>query len=84
MKKIYEKPYICVESFTISDFIAGDCEHDVGYGDLGTTKLCSIKDPDFPSETLFNDPSVCSVIWDEDTNKGCYHIPTGGHGYFGS
>lgn len=84
MKKTYIKPYICIEAFEVSEFIAGDCAIDVGFGDLGASKTCSIPDPDFPSENLFNDYDTCTLLWDDGTDKGCYHIPVNGHGYFGS
>lgn len=84
MKKVYEKPYACMESFEVSDFIAGNCAIDIGFGDMGTSKPCSMPDPDFPSEQLFNDYGTCSLLWDDGTDKGCYHIPVNGHGYFGS
>ena len=86
MKTVYEKPYASMETFEVSDFIAGNCAIDVGFGDLGATKTCSIPDPDFGEfgETLFNDYGICSLLWDDGTDKGCYHIPVNGHGYFGS
>lgn len=84
MKKVYKKPYACMEVFEVSDFIAGNCALDVGFGDLGATKPCAIPDPDFGIEMLFNDLSVCTLTWDENYDTGCYHIPEGGHGYFGS
>ena len=86
MKKTYIKPYICIEAFEVSEFIAGDCAIDVGFGDVGASKTCSILDPDFGEfgETLFNDYETCSLLWDDGTDKGCYHIPVNGHGYFGS
>ena len=75
MKKVYKKPYACMEVFEMSDFIAGNCTIDVGFGDTGATKLCSIPDPDFGDmgEMLFN-----------NYDTGCYDIPVGGQGYFGS
>ena len=86
MKKSYEKPYACMEVFEVSDFIAGNCTIDVGFGDTGATKLCSIPDPDFGDmgEMLFNNYDVCTLIWDENYDTGCYDIPVGGQGYFGS
>lgn len=87
MKKIYRKPSAVCELFNVSEFIAGNCEHDVGFGDTGASKLCSIEDPDYPGlekPTLFNDKHVCEILWDDGYDTGCYHIPTEGHGYFGS
>lgn len=86
MKKIYKKSYACVESFEMSEFIAGNCEIDVGFGDTGSANPCSMSDPDIPEDRLFNDYTTCTMLWDdpENTDKGCVHIPQNGHGYFGS
>lgn len=84
MKKTYVKPSAVCESFSVSEFIAGNCAQDVGFGDIGAVKLCSIPDPDFEGETLFNDYTVCSLLWKDEHDQGCYHIPDGGYGYFGS
>lgn len=88
MKKSYEKPYICMEIFEVSDFIAGNCQQDVGFGDYGSVNPCATTSfPGFPGFKVFNDPSVCKWMYDDIPNndKGCYDIPDGnGYGYFGS
>lgn len=87
MKKLYSKPKVFIESFEISEFIAGTCSMDVGFGDTGSTKLCSYLDTD-TGYTIFNSLSICQTYWDDpedpDDDKGCYHIPVDGAGYFGS
>lgn len=84
MKKNYIKPKVKAEKFEISDFIAANCRIDVGFGDTGASRMCAFPDPDFGGALmLFNSPGVCEEIWDAHI-KGCYHIPDGGHGYFGS
>ena len=83
MKKEYSKPIVVVESFEISEFVAGDCTKDVGFGDTGASKMCSILDID-TGYTVFNSYGVCESLWEDGDDKGCYHIPDGGVGYFGS
>lgn|GEM_PF-2121422 len=84
VKKTYTKPQIVMESFLVSEFVAGNCEIDVGFGDTGSSRPCSIDDPYFPGERLFNDYDTCSLLWNDGDDKGCYDIPDGGVGYFGS
>lgn len=90
MKKKYEKPQMYKESFEISEFIAGSCSVDVGFGDTGAASLCSYPDPDTGGAfQLFNNPntagSPCTTEWvSGNSDKGCYHIPQDGVGYFGS
>lgn len=86
MKKVYEKPYACMETFEVSDFIAGNCEKDVGFGDYGSSNPCATNFPGFSGFKVFNDISVCEWLWDDvpHDDTGCYDIPQGGYGYFGS
>lgn len=84
VKKVYSKPQVIIESFVVSDFVAGNCVLDVGFGDTGASKSCSIDAPGFPGERLFNDYTTCTLLWDDGEDKGCYDIPDGGVGYFGS
>ena len=84
LKKVYIKPQIVMENFEMSDFIAGNCTIDVGFGDSGSN-ICTYPDPEFGGAlTLFNVVGVCDTVWIEGNDKGCYHIPDGGVGYFGS
>lgn len=87
MKKTYVKPSAVCESFSVSEFIAGNCANDVGFGDYGSTNPCfTTSFPGFPGFKVFNDLSVCEWLWDDvpHNDTGCYHIPDGGYGYFGS
>lgn len=85
MKKLYSKPEIIIESFEISEFIAGNCDIDVGFGDVGSIKICTYKDPAFGGAlTLFNSQGICDMIWEEGNDQGCYNIPMDGNRYFGS
>lgn len=86
MKKSYSKPKIFIESFEISEFIAGDCTIDVGFGDSNMIKQCTYADPDFGGAVIYfnSGNEACVSKWDDGDDKGCYHIPDGGQGYFGS
>lgn len=86
MNEIYEKPEIRFESFEISEFIAGTCTVDVGFGDVGATNICSLYKPEW-GETLFNDYSICTADikpGDDDFDGICYHGPNPNSSYFGS
>lgn len=87
MKKEYVKPMAVIEIFTISEFIAGNCEIDVGFGESGSGKSCGYSHPAFGGALkLFNDTETCDMFWEfaPENDGGCYHIPKDGHGYFGS
>lgn len=86
MKKEYKKPIVHFENLVVSEFIAGSCRIDVGFGDTGSIyKTCGYEDPSFGGAvTIFNDYDTCDTLWAEFGDGGCYHIPDGGHGYFGS
>lgn len=84
MKKMYKKPQVIMESFMVSEFVAGNCVMDVGFGDAGASKPCSTIHPQFPTERLFNDYDTCTMLWNDGDDKGCYDVPDGGVGYFGS
>lgn len=83
MKKLYSKPSIIIENFEISEFIAGDCTQDVGFGDAGSTKLCQTLDKD-SGFYIFNVDGFCETLWEDGENKGCYHISENEQGYFAS
>ena len=88
MKKSYTKPQLWSESFQPSDAVAGPCETDVGFGDVGAAKPCGLAgiDKDMPDIKLFNTFDACDTLWDDEikNDQGCYHIPTTGVNYFGS
>ena len=82
MKKEYSKPMVMIESFTLTDAIAGSCTIDVGFADAPNTTCKYVEDDWTPP--LFNYAPTCEYLWNEDDDKGCYHISTNGAGYFGS
>ena len=93
MKKVYEKPMIMFESFSLSTNIAGDCDIPTG---TAAYKTCAI---DFSGTPLFlttisecvgteENPGI-AVDPDETGADGryntiCYHVPAEFLGYFNS
>lgn len=71
MKKQYEKPRICYESFALSDRISAGCE---GIANLAEYQ-CSIyiKDLDV---TIFTIDLVCEETPPGGDDTICYHAPT--------
>ena len=93
MKKVYEKPMIMFESFSLSTNIAGDC--DIPTGTYGF-KICAV---DFSGTPLFlTSIDACvgtaenpGIAVDPDLTGGdgvfnsiCYHVPGDFLGYFNS
>lgn len=86
MKNLYKKPIVIIESFEISEFIAGNCTIDVGFGESGTINPCTYADPDLGGTRIYfnSGNNACISKWDDGDDKGCYHLPDAGQGYFGS
>lgn len=85
MKKLYSKPEIMFESFTLSTNIAGDCERIVGNPQKGT---CGIPGS-APGMNIFalgmDGPDGCLVINETDIHDGfCYDVPNNGPNLFNS
>lgn len=88
MKKQYKKPLIYIESLTLSEFIAGPCAIDVGFGE-GNSNCVLIDYAGAKPITYFVENSYCNQ--DPRPNESndytgiCYHSssedPTA---YFGS
>ena len=81
MKKVYEKPQIMFESFSLSTNIAGDCEYKPS---PPTLYKCGL---DFADGTIFLDSmaDVCSPQYQMKSEGGdgaygnlCYHVPNDG------
>lgn len=71
MKKTYEKPRICYESFSLSDRISAGCE---GIANLGEYQ-CPIYIPEL-EYSLFTIELVCDVTTPGGDDTFCYHAPT--------
>lgn len=85
MKKIYSKPEIAFESFSLSANIAGDCEAKTN---LQGQNSCGM---DFSGLKVFmqgmggcTDIKVDSQGGDGDYNGICYHVPSGDNNLFNS
>ena len=80
MKKIYSKPEIMFDSFTLTTNIAAGCG--VSRTDLQSRDVCALPWGDM---TLFsNAMSVCRDKVDPDDDVYCYHAPTEGKALFNS
>lgn len=80
MKKIYSKPEIAFESFTLNTNIAGDCEVKI---DTFRANQCGIT---WGTDVLFfSGMSVCVEPVETDGENGlCYDIPTPSTALFNS
>lgn len=82
MKKIYSKPDIVFESFSLCTSIAGPCGIKTWTPVHGT---CAF---DFAGETVFTSSvSGCqghTIVDSGEYNGICYHVPAGSNGLFNS
>lgn len=82
MKKVYSKPEIMFEDFSLSTNIAGDCEE--------KTKLLSRNEygcgyPLRNGKVVFTDEYGCTTTPDDGPNNNlCYHVPEGSYNLFNS
>lgn len=72
MKKIYSKPEIMFESFTLSENIAGDCEVKTNTPSQGT---CAYGENDFGIPLFTGDVPACEAQVADGNDKFCYHVP---------
>ena len=87
MKKVYIKPQICFESFSLSTNIAGGCD----FPFTGAAQdICAIPDGNGLGMGVFN-PSVagseCIIPGNDDSemyNGFCYHVPSKNNQLFAS
>ena len=79
MKKIYSKPEIMFEDFTLNESIAGPCEvktHTPAQGQCGV---------EFGPFIVFMSTTNCNFIQDNQEYDGfCYHIPSESNNLFNS
>ncbi len=75
MKKVYEKPKIQYESFSLSDSISSGCE---GIANLGEG-ACAVNPKDLLEIgeviNIFNNDLICDDTNIDDRNWFCYHAP---------
>ena len=76
MKKLYSKPEIAFESFTLSTNVAGDCNKIIDAQSKGS---CGIPGS-APNMALFVQGVTGCQVWDDDGKDDdgyCYHVPDG-------
>ena len=88
MKKIYQKPQIMFEDFSVSTNIATGCEHISN----GTYAVCPIELPGFgglQNVVVFtSEVSGCTAVnpngYPDGYNGVCYHVPSEANNVFTS
>ena len=84
MKKVYTKPEIMFESFTLSQAIAGDCTVKTSTPSEGNCAY-GYKDEFFGDVVLFtNDMNACEFQQPDGYNGICYDVPTASNLLFNS
>ena len=82
MKKIYSKPEIMFESFTLSENIAGDCAEPTG---TPSEMQCAYGEDTDLGVAIFMDEITACIFKRPDGDNGiCYHIPTETNNLFNS
>lgn len=78
MKKVYSKPEIFFEDFTLTTNIAGDCEHKTN---TPSSYQCGVNASGInvflEGMTGCEDFEVVAVGGDGEFNNICYHVPYG-------
>ncbi len=76
MKKVYSKPEIMFEDFTLSTSIAGGCEIRTNTPSAGA---CGYPYEGGNGQTLFTAQAgtdICNIAVNDDLSNGfCYHVP---------
>lgn len=80
MKKIYSKPEIVFESFSLCQNIAAGCEIRTN---TPSQMQCAYGENDFGTPLFLQGVSACKVTTQENETL-CYHIPTEGNNIFNS
>ena len=82
MKKIYSKPEIAFESFSLSANIAAGCETKT---DTPSKMQCGYGEDDFGMPLFVQGASGCKAIVQENAGDTlCYHVPTDTNNLFNS
>lgn len=85
MKKVYAKPEIVFENFSLSTNIAANCEIPVRTFNAGG---CGYAYEGGNGETMFTaqaGTNVCNIpVNDDESNGYCYHTPVEGNNMFNS
>ncbi len=82
MKRIYKKPEIMFEDFSLNINIAAACEYEANNNSKNS---CGFALEGFDDKTLFLDVGVCTyLVTDGEYNGICYHNPSSTSNVFGS
>lgn len=82
MKKVYEKPAVVFENFTLNTAIAGSCEFIVNNS---TKYICAYYDEREGKHVFTSEIMACTTKQEEGSNNGiCYHVPVDTHNLFNS
>lgn len=86
MKKVYSKPVIVFDNFSLSTNIAGDCEKDVTNSVKGSCGMPADDLEGFESFFIFTSAAEgCTLEMDDGShNSICYHVPTDQNELFNS
>ncbi len=80
MKKVYVKPVLIFEDFTLNTNIAGDCDRIAGSPSKGT---CGISGS-APGLDLFSVGIISGCVINGNDDESCYHVPTAATNLFNS
>ena len=82
MKKIYSKPEIMFEDFTLNESIATNCEIKIRNQSVN---ICGMVEGSGGEVLFINDSTGCTMHMDDDENNGlCYHVPIESNNLFNS
>ena len=94
MKKVYTKPVLMMEDFTLSQTIAHNCGDNLNFSEatLKYKESCgwNVGDVNFDGivDVVFNTARACSIKADETYSDGfvsvCYNNPGSGYNIFNS
>ena len=79
MKKMYEKPIVIIEDFTLCENVAAGCELKSNHA----KDSCAYED--YGWMTFTSSISACEDVQiDQEDEKLCYHVPTEAYNIFTS
>lgn len=85
MKKVYEKPSIIIENFSLTTSVASNCENKTNTPSQGACAL--IWEDEFLGkiEVFYSTMGACKTHEDDGEYNGiCYHVPSESYNLFNS
>ena len=82
MKRVYEKPVLYIERFTLTQSIAHNCGYNLDFS-MGTEKTKESCGWQVGAIEVFMDPMICDLPT-EEFGGICYNAPAGGNNVFNS